>query len=229
MAAARLSHWGRVASGSSAAKARSGKGVHQLLHQPVGKPVADGLRQFAHAVKADDDDAERAAAGAGVAALLPEIAGEGGLYAFGFRSQTLQQHFAGGETGPGIEPSGLVQFEIVETQAHDAGQGRQQGRHPFRIGHAGHEHAEQFPLPDEGQQQLALVRQPFRFRRTGLTGEIDGVRLKGKHAVQAVPEPLLQVQQVAADKSGRHAYHVRRTGTPRSAMYRLSCSMVYSP
>ena len=68
--------------------------------------------------------------------------------------------------------------------------------------------------------------------RTGLAGKIDGVCLEREHAVQTVPQPLLQIQQITPDKAGRqarHAYHVRRTGTPRSAMYCLSCPIVYSP
>ena len=87
-------------------------------------------------------------------------------------------------------------------------------------------------MPDERQQKLSLVRQPFRFLRTGLAGKIDGVCLEREHAVQTVPQPLLQIQQITPDKTGRqarHAYHVRRTGTPRSAMYCLSCPIVYSP
>ena len=138
----------------------------------------------------------------------------------------------GCKPGAGIKPPGLVQLQILKAQIDDAGQGRQQRRHALGVGHTGHEHAEEFPVPDERQQKLSLVRQPFRFLRTGLAGKIDGMRPEREHAEQAVPQPLLQIQQIAPDKAGRqarHAYHVRRTGTPRSAMYCLSCPIVYSP
>lgn len=60
-------------------------------------------------------------------------------------------------------------------------------------------------MPDERQQKLSLVRQPFRFLRTGLAGKIDGVCLEREHAVQTVPQPLLQIQQITPDKAGRQA------------------------
>ena len=210
----------------------AGKRLHQLAHEPIRKTVADIPGHFAHAVEPDDDEAERTAPAAAFAAFQPELPRERRLYGPGFLREPLQQHLMGCKPGAGIKPPGLVQLQILKAQIDDAGQGRQQRRHALGVGHTGHEHAEEFPVPDERQQKLSLVRQPFRFLRTGLAGKIDGMRLEREHAVQAVPQPLLQIQQIAPDKAGRqarHAYHVRRTGTPRSAMYCLSCPIVYSP
>ena len=161
----------------------AGKRLHQLAHEPIRKTVADIPGHLAHAVEPDDNEAERTAPAAAFAAFQPELPRERRLYGPGFLREPLQQHFMGRKPRAGIKPPGLVQLQILKAQIDDAGQGRQQRRHALGVGHTGHEHAEEFPVPDERQQKLSLVRQPFRFLRTGLAGKIDGVCLEREHAV----------------------------------------------
>ena len=200
------------------------KGFHQFGDQLIGKGVAGILRHLAHTVEADGHKAERTAVGAGPHALAAEVAREGSADVFRLLREALKEHLPGREARAGIKPPGLVKLQIVEAEADDAGQRRQQGPHPFLIRHTGHKDAELFPAPDKGNEQLAFARQPFGFGRTGLTRKIDRVRLKGQYPVQAVPQPLLKVQQIAPDKAGGGFGHAGPTMSGARARRDPPCS-----
>ncbi len=109
----------------------------------------------------------------------------------------VQQVLPGGQPRHRVGQAGLVQLQVFQAQRGHARQHRRQRAHRARGHPARHEHAKLLALVQQGHQQLALLRQPQRFRAAGGAGKIQAVRLEGQHAGHGVAQTVFESDQVA--------------------------------
>ena len=192
------------------------QGFGRAAHELIGETEAHAAHDLAPVGK-NAAAPGPCTAGAGASARRPpgrvreELAHPGGLVFHG-----AVEHVLRGQAGHGIHARGLDPGQQLQAKAGDGGQLRQQGTGIPHLDAVQHEHAQQAPLPVQGQEQAAFARQQFRLARRMGGGEIQGMVRTLDELAQFLHQEGVHVHEVPAGQvtGGRSGIHAASVVVP---------------
>ena len=192
------------------------QGFGRAAHELIGKAEAHTAHDLAPVGKMQQHQPHaQPVQGRGLSVppgrIREDLAHPGGLVLHG-----AVQHVLRGQAGHGIHARGFDPGQQLQTKISDGRELWQQKTGIPHLDAVQHQHAQQAPLPVQGQEQTAFARQQFRLARRVAGGEIQSMVRTVDELAQLLHQEGVHVHEVPAGQitGGRSGIHAASVVVP---------------